>query len=386
MSPLIFYSAWIFVLGLCVGSFLNVCVSRLPRHESLLHPPSHCPQCGHGIRPWENIPVLSYLFLRGRCSGCDQPISLQYPLVELATGILYALLWQRLWLTGATAWATLPALILAAILLAVALTDIEHGMIPDMLTVPGIGIAILLALVLPAVETPLLWGPARTNVWMRPLADALPLQNRAAPFLAAVGGALLSGGILLALREFGHLAWGKARIACDQPHQLRISALGLVIDEDEPRPFHALLPRRSDTLTVEVENAPAHAALADTVKAGDRIRITRAGVQLNDQTIHFDELGELSLSSRRWWQPREVLGLGDIKLAAVLGSFLGITGAFFALMIGALLGTVWGYSALACTRGRSGGAVAFGPFLACGGMVWLFAGPEILHWYSGLFG
>lgn len=386
MSPLIFFSVWIFVLGLCVGSFLNVCISRLPRHESILHPPSHCPKCGHGIRPWENIPVLSYLLLRGRCSGCGQAISLQYPLVELAAGILFTILWQRLWLTGASVWATPPALMLAALLLAAALTDIKHGMIPDMLTLPGIGFAVLLTLVLPSVETPLLWGPGRTAAWMSPLADILPLQDRAAPLLAALGGVLLGGGTLLVFREIGRLAWGRARVACDKPHQLRISARGLVIDEDDPRPLHALLPRRSDTLTVELEDAPSHPALPDTAKAGDRIRVTHAGVQFNHRTMPFDEVGELCLSSRRWWQPREVLGLGDVKLAAVLGAFLGITGAFFALTVGAILGTVWGLLVLACTRGQSGGTVAFGPFLAGGGMVWLFAGPEILYWYSTLFG
>ncbi|MFW5802454.1 MAG: prepilin peptidase [Verrucomicrobiota bacterium] len=386
MSPLIFYSVWIFVLGLCVGSFLNVCISRLPRHESILYPPSHCPECGHSIRAWENIPVLSYVFLRGRCSGCGQPISLQYPLVELATGILFTILWQRLWLTGASVWATLPALILAAILLATALTDIKHGMIPNMLTLPGIGLAVLLTLVLPSVETPLLWGPSQPAAWLSSLADILPIQDHAPPLLAALGGALLGGGVLLVFREIGRLAWGKARITCEQSHQLRISALGLVIDEDDPRPLHALLPRRSDTLTVELEAPPSHPSLADNAKAGDRIRVTRTGVQLNHTTIAFNELGELYLSSRRWWQPREVLGLGDVKLAAVLGSFLGITGGFFALTMGALLGTVWGILALACTRGQSGGTVAFAPFLAGGGMIWLLAGPEILYWYSRLFG
>ena len=83
------------VFGACVGSFLNVVVWRLPRGESLWSPPSHCPKCGHAIRAWENVPILSWLFLRGRCSQCGLPISLQYPLVELATMLLFLAVWWR---------------------------------------------------------------------------------------------------------------------------------------------------------------------------------------------------------------------------------------------------------------------------------------------------
>ena len=79
-----------FVLGLVIGSFLNVVAYRLPRGESLAHPPSRCPNCGAPVRPYDNIPVLSWLVLRGRCRNCGHPISARYPLVELTTGLLFA--------------------------------------------------------------------------------------------------------------------------------------------------------------------------------------------------------------------------------------------------------------------------------------------------------
>jgi leader peptidase (prepilin peptidase)/N-methyltransferase len=78
------------VIGLCVGSFLNVAVYRIPRGESVAHPPSHCPNCGHPIRNRHNVPVFGWLLLRGRCYDCKQPISVRYPLIELATGVVFA--------------------------------------------------------------------------------------------------------------------------------------------------------------------------------------------------------------------------------------------------------------------------------------------------------
>src|SRR3989304_583158 len=91
------------LLGLVMGSFLNVCIWRLPRHESLLTPSSHCPSCGKSIAIYDNIPVVSFLLLRGRCRSCRQPISWRYPLVELANGLAYVMLLWRYGLGWPTA-------------------------------------------------------------------------------------------------------------------------------------------------------------------------------------------------------------------------------------------------------------------------------------------
>src|SRR5665647_1805552 len=88
-------SAFVFVFGLIVGSFLNVCICRLPKNESIVSPPSHCPGCSYLIRWYDNIPLLSYLLLRGKCRGCGAHISLQYPLVELLNAVLTLLLFLR---------------------------------------------------------------------------------------------------------------------------------------------------------------------------------------------------------------------------------------------------------------------------------------------------
>jgi leader peptidase (prepilin peptidase)/N-methyltransferase len=134
------------VTGLAVGSFLNVVIYRVPEGLSVLHPPSRCPSCGHQIRPWENIPVLSWLFLRGRCSGCGTRISARYPFVELLTGVLWlSMLWRF-----DISWELPAYLYLVSVGVALAFIDLDHKRLPDVLTLPSYPVALLL-LLLPAV-------------------------------------------------------------------------------------------------------------------------------------------------------------------------------------------------------------------------------------------
>lgn len=129
------------VLGLIIGSFLNVVIWRVPRNESVVRPPSHCPGCGHPIRPRDNVPVVSWLLLRGRCRDCGARISPRYPLVELLTGVLFAVMALKF---GAD-WA-LPAFIyLAAVGVALALIDLDVKRLPNVLTLPSyaVGAALL---------------------------------------------------------------------------------------------------------------------------------------------------------------------------------------------------------------------------------------------------
>jgi leader peptidase (prepilin peptidase) / N-methyltransferase len=130
------------VLGLAVGSFLNVVVWRVPRGESVITPPSHCPVCEHPVRPRDNVPVLSWLLLRGRCRDCSNPISLRYPLVELGTSAVFVVLTIRIGFS-----AELPAyLYLGAIGVALALIDIDVKRLPNVIVLPSyIVSAVLLA-------------------------------------------------------------------------------------------------------------------------------------------------------------------------------------------------------------------------------------------------
>jgi leader peptidase (prepilin peptidase)/N-methyltransferase len=136
--------AWAAGFGLIIGSFLNVVIHRLPREESLVTPRSRCPACQTLIRPWDNIPVLSFLLLRGRCRACGRPIAWRYPLVELLTGILFAIAVIRFGVTPHT----ISLLVLLSALIAIAFIDLDHQIIPNAITLPGIPFGLLTGLVL----------------------------------------------------------------------------------------------------------------------------------------------------------------------------------------------------------------------------------------------
>lgn len=132
--------AYAAVLGLLIGSFLNVVVWRVPRGESLVSPPSHCPRCDTPIKPYDNIPVVSWLVLRGKCRHCHEPISARYPLVEAATGAVFAGLAARIGLH----WALPAFLYLGAICVALALIDYDTKKLPNVITLPSYVVGLVL--------------------------------------------------------------------------------------------------------------------------------------------------------------------------------------------------------------------------------------------------
>lgn len=244
-------AAFAFVLGACIGSFLNVVVWRLPRGESLVRPGSHCPGCDAPIPAWANVPLLSYLALRGRCRACGARISARYPLVEALTGAVFAAL---LWVHGPSArlaidWA------LAAALIAVTFIDIDHHIIPNSITLPGVALGLALSLAAPQLGVD--WRDALLGV-------------------VCIGGAL----------------WA--------------------------------------------------------ISAGYERYSGKVG-----------------------------LGMGDVKLVAMLASFLGLEGALGVLIVGSLVGIVYGVAMLAWVRGGRDTRIPFGPALALAGLVFLFQ-PNLL--------
>lgn len=146
--PYVFYF-FAFALGCCIGSFLNVCIWRIPRGESIVTAPSHCPECAHNIRWYENIPLISWLALGGRCSSCKQPITIRYFMVELLTGVLFLLAFYKVLLYQMPL--TFLPLYFGLIMLAVctAFIDIKHLIIPDRITYPAAVLGMVSALAFP---------------------------------------------------------------------------------------------------------------------------------------------------------------------------------------------------------------------------------------------
>ena len=168
-----FVAAGVGLLGLLIGSFLNVCIWRLPLGKSVVYPPSHCPACGAPIRARDNIPVVGYLLLRGRCHSCGARISLRYPAVELLTGITSMLLLYHFGLSP-----TLAAYgLFVGALIVITFIDIDHQIIPDVISLPGVALGMIFSAL-----------------------------GYGVPMLDSLVGAVLGGGLLY-LVAVGYHAW-----------------------------------------------------------------------------------------------------------------------------------------------------------------------------------
>lgn len=136
---------WIaFIIGAVTGSFANVCIYRIPRRESIITPPSHCPHCGGMIRWYDNIPIFSYFILRGRCRECSGSISRRYPSMELLTALLFLGFW---WHTGGVVLEFIIDVVLVTALLIAVAIDLEHRLLPDRITVPLLGFGFIASLI-----------------------------------------------------------------------------------------------------------------------------------------------------------------------------------------------------------------------------------------------
>jgi leader peptidase (prepilin peptidase)/N-methyltransferase len=147
MSPMLI-NWYIFFIGMCIGSFLNVCIYRLPAGKSIVRPASACPACGTAIHWYDNIPLISYVILRGRCRGCKAPISIRYPIIEVLCG-LFAM---TSWMHYGYGLAALIYFILIAALLVITFIDIDHRIIPDVISLPGILLGFLTSFILPQLK------------------------------------------------------------------------------------------------------------------------------------------------------------------------------------------------------------------------------------------
>jgi leader peptidase (prepilin peptidase)/N-methyltransferase len=242
--------------GAIVGSFLNVCIYRLPIEKSIVWPASACMSCGRELSWFENVPVLAWLALRGRCRTCGAPLSIQYPLVEALTAAMFAGAW---WYYGPQPLLA-ARLVFGCALIVLFAIDLEHHLLPNVITLPGIVVGFLFSLV---------------------------AEPR---WVSSLIGILVGGGVLYAVAEVYY-----------------------------------------------------------------RVR------------------------------HEEGLGMGDVKMLAMIGAFLGWKLTLVTLMMASLSGTVIGLSLIATKRGGMKYALPFGTFLALGAAAAATAGPALLEWYLGTF-
>jgi leader peptidase (prepilin peptidase) / N-methyltransferase len=331
--PLSFYAVSAFVLGLIFGSFLNVVIHRVPRGESIVFPGSHCGACGAPIKAFDNIPLLSYALLGGRCRSCRARISFLYPTVELCAGLVFAAIVFK---TGPS-WEALLEFAFACVMISLVFIDARHRLLPN-------------AIIYPAFLFALIGATARaaSGARLSPEFDVsilFPgLQSEFMPWSAA-----LFGGALFAIAAPGFWLLDK----------LDPILFGKYFDEeedDEDVGQTSVRPTIRVTVILGVITAIAWAAMAVFLSP-------------TYQPVFEDAYGGLLLASAGalisgglLWCIRalyffirgfEGMGLGDIKMMSVVGAFLGFGGALGALLLGSIIGVIAGLI-LIYYRGRGG--------------------------------
>jgi leader peptidase (prepilin peptidase)/N-methyltransferase len=364
--PLTFYAVFTFVFGLLVGSFLNVVIHRVPRGESIVSPGSHCGSCGAPVRPYDNIPLLSYVLLGGRCRKCKTKISLIYPTVELLTAVLFLAV---LFKSGPTQIAVAETAFVAVII-SLIFIDAQHQLLPDVITYP----AFLLALVMAGL-----------------------IGWQASHQLFRHSGLLISPPAWLL-----HPLLGALLIAIAAPLFWIIDRMDDVLFSK----YFAWDEEPTETAAEETDSEPQaqrhhDRAIRVTAWLGIALAIgwvvfsylKREPAFINAQTYLINAWFGALVGSGLIWLLRaayfytrgmEGMGLGDVKMIAVVGAFLGWQSAILVIILGSLLGSIVG---LVLARRSSQGlktALPFGVFLGIASLVALFAGAPLIQWYIRL--
>src|ERR1700688_3522056 len=281
-APRVWQSHWViplgvFLFGLVIGSFLNVCILRIPADKSIVLPASSCPKCGKAIAPYDNIPVLSWVFLGGKCRNCKTRISAMYPGVELLTGLLFLACYFIFGPTvDALKWA-----VFAALLVVLTITDLRERILPDEVNFFGLGAGLLFSLFTKSLDATAQWLAAR---WFD-----FPPPQAALSFADAAIGALAGSGLLWFVAE------GYFRL-----------------------------------------------------------------------------------------RGREGMGLGDVKMMAAVGAFLGVKRTMMTVLGVSLLGSVIGILLISISKKGRDYELPFGTFLGAGALLVLFFGTPALHWYEAI--
>lgn len=353
-----------FLIGACIGSFLNVVIYRVPRGMSVNEPKrSFCPNCKKPIPMWLNFPLVSWLWLRGKCRECGAPIAFRYFGVELLTALLFTAIWKTF-----PPQVVIFLWIMAALLVAITFIDAEHLIIPTSLTWAGSVIGLAACAVWP--QLPVMAGAA--GGWLSGLKHG------------AIGWAAGFVGLWFVV-EFGKLAFGKKARKFDKPVDWHLrepegdeDPMCFVID-GEAVPWWDMFSRKSDRLLVE----SAQIQVDGESVGGGKLTIRELEIELPDGTVHrLASLKSLAGTASAVVIPREAMGIGDIHLLGMIGAFFGWSGVLFSLFAASV------FAIIAAVIGRIGFGkqLPFGPFLAMGALAWAFGGWKIWAWYLDFLG
>jgi leader peptidase (prepilin peptidase)/N-methyltransferase len=363
MNPydIVFY-AFSFCLGACIGSFLNVCIYRMPRDLSVNEPKrSFCPHCKYQI-PWHhNLPLISWLALRGKCGNCGAPIAFRYFGVELLTALLFLGVWhwsyERAWILALPLWIMVSLFVVATFI------DFEHYIIPDEITWGGAIAGALLSFAIPKLHG----------------ANLTPIESGVQALIGGAAGYFLVWGVV----EAGKLAFGRKRITFSSQESFMWTRhnddADLVVGEEKSL-WSEFFARASDRLLMKCELIEVDGERFENVNAVfhyDRLQIGEKKWELIKVEVIKGKVSEIVI-------PREAMGFGDVKYMACIGAFLGWKAVLFTLVAASIIGAIVGVFTLVIGKREWSAKIPFGPYLSVGALIWLFWGPQIVTWYWGL--
>lgn len=363
-NPVILSPAWlmldlfVFLLGACIGSFLNVAIYRLPRDLSVNRPRrSFCPQCRQAI-PWHrNLPLVSWIVLRGRCASCGASISLRYFAVELITAAFFLLLWRTYPPPVAISYWVFIALVIAATFI-----DFEHFIIPDEITVSGTMAGVIASAVVPQL---------------------MNTDRRLTAFLFAAGSGLIGYVLLWLVLEGGKLVFGKKRIRLETVTPFSWKRQGEDAEfsvGEEKSLWSEFFARETDELLLHCLSARiAGRELSEITLCFHYNRLEVGG-----ESFSLDDIDEISGTANEIQIPREAMGRGDLKFLACIGAFLGWRAVLFSVFAGSLCGSIIGLVTLLLGKRVWSLKLPFGPYLALGAVTWMFFGNWLVGWYQTL--
>ena len=354
----LFFGTFAFVLGAAVGSFLNVCIYRWPVDLSINKPRrSFCPNCKQPI-PWhQNLPLVSWMALRGRCANCGAKISFRYFAVELVTAVLFLAIWQRFpWQIAIAYWVFVSLLVIGTFI------DFEHFIIPDRVTIGGVIAGVVFSVVVPPL---------------------MGTDSRVAAFLLALLAAALGYVILLIVLEAGKIAFGRKRIRFDVPTPFTWTKRGddadFVVGTEESL-WSDYFAREKDRLLLQCDEVKIdHNTYGDLLLDFRYDRVTAEG-----QVLMLDDVTQIAGVARELVIPREAMGRGDLKFLAAIGAFLGWRAVLFSIFAGSVVGSLVGLLSLILGKRVWSAKLPFGPYLALGAIAWMFFGPAFINWYLSL--
>ncbi len=360
------FRVFAFVLGAVVGSFLNVCIYRLPLGLSVNEPRrSFCPHCKKQI-PWtQNLPLISWLALRGKCKNCGAPIAFRYFGVELLTALLFLAVWLQCWAAGQWVLA-FPYWIFVSLLVVATFIDFEHFIIPDEITWGGTVAGIVLSFAIPLLmQDSLPAGFDDTHLWSG---------------LWSLLGAAAGFATLWCVVELGKKAFGKKRLRFEPAQNFTWTRDGddadLVIDDEKFR-WSELFARESDLLVMQC----GRVEIDGKAEQETALRFHYNRLLLGTRELPLEKLATIRGNVSAIVIPREAMGFGDVKFIAAIGAFLGWQAVFFTIMSASVAGALIGMLTIVLGRREWSAKIPFGPYLALGALVWLFAGWPLVGWY-----